>query len=551
MITGVILLSWGCQYGNLHQYSSKINDISGFEHSLVALSFCPGAPKARTSARTPQVQPTESGGCDGHGQVTEVMETELDQIQSEITRLQAENASLRQLLKARPRSWKALLEELPNGYDVAPDHLQIQCLKEELCNTVERRRRLEHAVRARHQGLQRAMCSEGRESLQQALADGAAMVEAERLQEQSGHEAGRSQSRGRRPSPGGHHGVPQPRRSWTASEVLDVEQLVFDTAMSLMAVDGWAQQLAARLRVASRDLLRHARDLPESKVSTAALRRKLRRHQVFHQTAVVGAEMQETGPVAQAPVELPNAVLKALGEALEAAKSERAARQEVETLVARLGNNPLGCQSRLVDVTLRGEEREKEKEKEKEEEEKEKEKEEKEKEKEEKEKEKEKEKETKKEKKKKKKKRWKPEKKKKKKKTVPCGIFTDELRVQAMMEDASTIRKSVVQAQELHKARTRGDWKGSEWTAISGRMVRWIATKEEHAQKIMTTTVPVAARKGTSVKKADLDQDEYLKRLALHHDVMVAAMKAKQSSELGPVDTLDAAIQALAPIYSK
>jgi hypothetical protein len=90
------------------------------------------------------------------------METELDQIQTEITRLQLENASLRQLLKARPRSWKALLEELPNGYDVAPDHLQIQCLKEELCNTVERRRRLEHAVRARHQGLQRAMCSEGR-----------------------------------------------------------------------------------------------------------------------------------------------------------------------------------------------------------------------------------------------------------------------------------------------------------------------------------------------------------------------------------------------------
>ena len=67
------------------------------------------------------------------------------------------------------------------------------------------------------------------------------------------------------------------------------------------------------------------------------------------------------------------------------------------------------------------------------------------------------------------------------------------------------------------------------------------------------------------VKKADLDPDEYLKRLALHHDVMVpcwevsnsqesnydiylnagqvAAMKTKQSSELAAVDTLDAAIQ--------
>ena len=82
--------------------------------------------------------------------------------------------------------------------------------------------------------------------------------------------------------------------------MLDLEQLVFDTAMSLMAVDGWAQQLASRLRVASRNLLRHARDLPESKVTTAALRRKLRRHQVFHQTGALGAvEMQETGPVAQ------------------------------------------------------------------------------------------------------------------------------------------------------------------------------------------------------------------------------------------------------------
>mmetsp|Transcript_10725 Transcript_10725/g.23621 ORF Transcript_10725/g.23621 Transcript_10725/m.23621 type:complete len:148 (-) Transcript_10725:109-552(-) len=123
---------------------------------------------------------------------------------------------------------------------------------------------------------------------------------------------------------------------------------------------------------------------------------------------------------------------------------------------------------------------------------------------------------------------------------VPCGIFTDELRVQAMMEDASTIRKSVVQAQELHKAGALQD---------IHQMVRWIATKEEHAQKIMTTTADYFLAQ--KVKKADLDQDEYLKRLALHHDVMVAAMKAKQSSELGPVDTLDAAIQALAPIYSK
>eukprot|EP00931_Biecheleriopsis_adriatica_P063349 TRINITY_DN3833_c0_g1_i1.p1 TRINITY_DN3833_c0_g1~~TRINITY_DN3833_c0_g1_i1.p1 ORF type:complete len:151 (+),score=55.41 TRINITY_DN3833_c0_g1_i1:78-530(+) len=121
---------------------------------------------------------------------------------------------------------------------------------------------------------------------------------------------------------------------------------------------------------------------------------------------------------------------------------------------------------------------------------------------------------------------------------VPCGIFTDDLRVKGMMEDASTIRKAVVQAAELHKAGSLQD---------VHQMVRWIATKEEHAQKIMTTTADYFLAQ--KVKKADLSEEEYLKRLALHHDVMVAAMKAKQSSEVGPVDTLDKALQALEPIY--
>eukprot|EP00930_Biecheleria_cincta_P078968 TRINITY_DN6661_c0_g2_i1.p1 TRINITY_DN6661_c0_g2~~TRINITY_DN6661_c0_g2_i1.p1 ORF type:complete len:146 (+),score=45.73 TRINITY_DN6661_c0_g2_i1:69-506(+) len=121
---------------------------------------------------------------------------------------------------------------------------------------------------------------------------------------------------------------------------------------------------------------------------------------------------------------------------------------------------------------------------------------------------------------------------------VPCGIFTDELRVKAMMEDAQTIRKSVVQAAELHKAGSLQD---------IHQCVRWISTKEEHAQKIMTTIGDYFLAQ--KVKKADLSESDYLQRLALHHDVMVAAMKAKQSSELGPVDTLDKAIEALAPIY--
>lgn len=36
------------------------------------------------------------------------------------------------------------------------------------------------------------------------------------------------------------------------------------------------------------------------------------------------------------------------------------------------------------------------------------------------------------------------------KKTVPCGIFDDPAMVNAMKEDAATIRKGMVQSKELH-----------------------------------------------------------------------------------------------------
>merc|ERR1719188_2754959 len=123
---------------------------------------------------------------------------------------------------------------------------------------------------------------------------------------------------------------------------------------------------------------------------------------------------------------------------------------------------------------------------------------------------------------------------------VPCGIFTDDLRVKMMIEDASTIRKSVVETAKLHQAGTLQDFH---------QAARWIATKEEHASKIMTTTADYFLAQ--KVKKADLSEQEYKEVLVLLHAVMVAAMKTKQSSELAPVDTLDAALEAIKPLFAK
>mmetsp|Transcript_39038 Transcript_39038/g.87926 ORF Transcript_39038/g.87926 Transcript_39038/m.87926 type:complete len:160 (+) Transcript_39038:91-570(+) len=122
---------------------------------------------------------------------------------------------------------------------------------------------------------------------------------------------------------------------------------------------------------------------------------------------------------------------------------------------------------------------------------------------------------------------------------VPCGIFTDDLRVKGMKEDAETIRKAVVQSADLHKAGSLQDMH---------QLVRWIATKEDHASKIMTTIGDYFLAQ--KVKKDMLTEAEYKEVLVLHHAVMVAAMKTKQSSELAPVDGLDAAIAALEPVYT-
>eukprot|EP00913_Durusdinium_trenchii_P001238 g1141.t1 len=108
---------------------------------------------------------------------------------------------------------------------------------------------------------------------------------------------------------------------------------------------------------------------------------------------------------------------------------------------------------------------------------------------------------------------------------VPCGIFHDDGRIAGILEDAMTIRKAVAQ------------------------LVRWINTKEEHASKLMHTIAEYFLAQ--KVKKEQLSEHDYLQVLALHHAVLVAAMKTKQSSEMAPVDALDKAIQALRPVYEK
>jgi nickel superoxide dismutase len=125
---------------------------------------------------------------------------------------------------------------------------------------------------------------------------------------------------------------------------------------------------------------------------------------------------------------------------------------------------------------------------------------------------------------------------------IPCGIYDDELRVQLIEEDITTIEKSMTQIIALAKA-SPVDY---------NQLVRWVNNKEEHAQKIqdIVTAYFLAQRIKMPADHGDeTAMNEYLHKLALLHAIQVHSMKAKQSTDLGQVETLRKLIEQFRTAY--
>jgi nickel superoxide dismutase len=124
---------------------------------------------------------------------------------------------------------------------------------------------------------------------------------------------------------------------------------------------------------------------------------------------------------------------------------------------------------------------------------------------------------------------------------VPCGIYDDAARVARMYEDAATIEKAMVQMQDLAG---KGD------AQSANQLTRWINTKEAHAANIITTVAEYfLTQKVKPVAAGAEGYDAYLAKLADHHLVMAAAMKAKQKSDPEVVAALRAALDLMGKHY--
>ena len=110
---------------------------------------------------------------------------------------------------------------------------------------------------------------------------------------------------------------------------------------------------------------------------------------------------------------------------------------------------------------------------------------------------------------------------------IPCGIYGDKMRFELIREHITTVEKSMKSIESLGK-QSKPDW---------NQLVRWIDNKEAHADKIqdLVTQYFLTQRITTPASTKGEDRQRYVRHLELLHDLLVTAMKMKQTTDLEQV----------------
>ena len=119
---------------------------------------------------------------------------------------------------------------------------------------------------------------------------------------------------------------------------------------------------------------------------------------------------------------------------------------------------------------------------------------------------------------------------------IPCGIFDDDKVFTGMLEDVTTIKKSMRLIDE-ESAKAKPNY---------NQLVRWVMNKETHADKISQTVLTYFL-----AQRVKPTQDDYQKKLVSLHTIITLAMKAKQSTDQELCDKLEAEIQTFHKMYHK
>ncbi|KPK27311.1 MAG: superoxide dismutase [Desulfobacterales bacterium SG8_35_2] len=117
---------------------------------------------------------------------------------------------------------------------------------------------------------------------------------------------------------------------------------------------------------------------------------------------------------------------------------------------------------------------------------------------------------------------------------IPCGIYDDEARVAMLLEHVATIEKSMNQIITIEKEKEHN----------ANQLVRWVMNKEKHADELQEIVSQYFM-----TQRIKLDTKEYDKKLALLHQMLVYAMKCKQTTDLAHTAKLTAVIKEFKELY--
>jgi len=124
---------------------------------------------------------------------------------------------------------------------------------------------------------------------------------------------------------------------------------------------------------------------------------------------------------------------------------------------------------------------------------------------------------------------------------IPCGIYDDAMRFTMLEEHITTIEKSMNQVVALAENPSEN----------ANQLVRWVVNKENHADyfaEIVTQYFlqqrikPVEPGNGP-------EREAYIEKVTLCHQMLVATMKAKQTTDLQYVAQLRSLVAAFRRAY--
>jgi len=123
---------------------------------------------------------------------------------------------------------------------------------------------------------------------------------------------------------------------------------------------------------------------------------------------------------------------------------------------------------------------------------------------------------------------------------IPCGIYGDKTRIDMLYEHVTTIEKSMRSIESLQK----------EESVNYNQLVRWIANKDTHAEEIQHIVMQYFMTQRVKPKaKGEAGHDKYLTQLTNLHEMLVHAMKAKQTIDTAHCEHLRQRIDAFSAAY--